>query len=588
LFPGPPDEFQLVNYILVFKGTQFVTAGLLNLSSGAFRHFMCYTLRKDSLLDCVERHGPGAKVSTGDIINYIGSVALVWIAFSKLSISKKTQIVKPVSDSTFQPENSQGLASPKITESRPPSESNSYSAPAVQDTWKRLRYLLWCDVACFTLSLFVLLILSILAVAVYYSRHGNLSGIGTERQFHANIFWANTIYSLLSLPFFAMKWVPGALALLTHTTITGYNTHGACVPHCLKPSPEIEKEELDRQSNPPMWADGIFARRLTQVLAFAEKGRKVRGEEPDGEFKVSDVVTGFFAPVVKHFEKMRKGKRRQKEEDDVTDEGGTSESGAVLSPETMPKKGALKSSENLRRRNSSKKPASFASEESRPITPNSPSEIEDPSDTEPLHGTLLIASGSEIVIASVMLPASGVSQSSEGKQVFEIKVTPEHGKEWSISKRYSEFRDLFVKLGSYQQVPFPQKHVVHRGELQGEKLHHRRKGLEKWLREVVKNVQSQDDTWPGHVSEFLEIDANFVAEETTSPATMVWDPLSQQQEADHMMLQKASEQQELDLRERVKERAWQELDLRERVKERVKDHHPDEEFDVDPRAEELY
>ena len=26
-FPGPPDEFQLVNYILVFKGAQFITSG---------------------------------------------------------------------------------------------------------------------------------------------------------------------------------------------------------------------------------------------------------------------------------------------------------------------------------------------------------------------------------------------------------------------------------------------------------------------------------------------------------------------------------------------------------------------------------
>lgn len=57
VIPGPPDEFQLVNFILLFKGTQFLNA-LSTMARGSMEYFVCFSARKDALLACVERSGP--------------------------------------------------------------------------------------------------------------------------------------------------------------------------------------------------------------------------------------------------------------------------------------------------------------------------------------------------------------------------------------------------------------------------------------------------------------------------------------------------------------------------------------------------
>merc|ERR1712061_871891 len=90
LWPGPPDEFQLVNYILLFKGTQFLNAGVLSMAKGAMQYFMCFTLHKEDVLGCIVTNGPGGRenVILG-LADYLGSCVLVWIAFWELRYSVK-------------------------------------------------------------------------------------------------------------------------------------------------------------------------------------------------------------------------------------------------------------------------------------------------------------------------------------------------------------------------------------------------------------------------------------------------------------------------------------------------------------------
>ena len=93
--PGPPDEFQLVSFILNFKGTQFLNAGLLMMARGALEYFACFSFHKDRILQCVADSGPGAEGSLFlGVMDYLGSCLLVWVAFWALPHSKKYVVKK--------------------------------------------------------------------------------------------------------------------------------------------------------------------------------------------------------------------------------------------------------------------------------------------------------------------------------------------------------------------------------------------------------------------------------------------------------------------------------------------------------------
>ena len=75
LFPWRPDEFQLINFILIFKGMQFLTSGIMQLCSGSFMYFKCYSLHKSDLLDCIDTRGPGGSDGVGPGMDYLGSIS---------------------------------------------------------------------------------------------------------------------------------------------------------------------------------------------------------------------------------------------------------------------------------------------------------------------------------------------------------------------------------------------------------------------------------------------------------------------------------------------------------------------------------
>merc|ERR1719198_712789 len=147
----------------------------------------------------------------------------------------------------------------------------------------------------------------------YYWRNDTLQGLTNEQQFHANLFWCNVFYSILSLPFCLVKLFPGALALLTHTTVTGYNAHGACVPFCLRSS-----TRLHMPGGPPAWTVGLSARIVIRLLRLAEQGRLARGVAYDAEVQVRDIVAGMFHRTVGFCTRQLYRKARgQAQEDDI-------------------------------------------------------------------------------------------------------------------------------------------------------------------------------------------------------------------------------------------------------------------------------
>jgi len=93
--PGPPDEFQLVQFIMMFKGTQFISGGVAMMACGGTQYFWCITDVSIKDTGGKEYHGhtcdtdgPGSSqpVLVG-VLDIIGSCVLVWTAFRLLDIS---------------------------------------------------------------------------------------------------------------------------------------------------------------------------------------------------------------------------------------------------------------------------------------------------------------------------------------------------------------------------------------------------------------------------------------------------------------------------------------------------------------------
>ena len=216
LFPGPPDEFQLINFILLSKGTQFITGGLLSMLQGAVIYFKCFTWHDADLGQCISEHGPGRVSSlAGAMADYLGSIVLVWIAFLALPYSREHREEKRVA----------ALGRSQPGREREPTRDLT---DEVKDSLRggrggRLAMLLRYDVSCFALSLLVLLLLT-MSTAELQDREVTLI-----RHLQENIFWCKGIYSLLSMPF-SLFTIQPLQQVLTHAAPTGFNALGACVP----------------------------------------------------------------------------------------------------------------------------------------------------------------------------------------------------------------------------------------------------------------------------------------------------------------------------------------------------------------------
>merc|ERR1711988_564676 len=116
-------------------------------------------------------------MSSGQVFNYLGSIVLVWVAFSMLPQSERP-----------------------VALNRP-----GNTVPPPMETWEKLRWLLYYDMGCFALSLLILCLLAAMTCVEYYWRNDTLQGLTNEQQFHANLFWCNVFYSILSLPFCLVK-----------------------------------------------------------------------------------------------------------------------------------------------------------------------------------------------------------------------------------------------------------------------------------------------------------------------------------------------------------------------------------------------
>jgi len=211
LFPGPPDEFQLINFILIFKGTQFFTTGVILGFLGAMEYYACYLFGGTSLRDCIDSHGPGASDYLSSLLfDYAGSMCLVWIAFLFLPMSRAAWHTQQCL---------QGKRREIVT------EVYCCCLRGAVGRGGKMRGLLRYDFWCFVFSFVVFL-------PVYFASDNHVMSEAAydTKLAHAKqtIFWCRILYSLLSLPFVVFV-IPGVGKVLTHSATTGYDRSGACV-----------------------------------------------------------------------------------------------------------------------------------------------------------------------------------------------------------------------------------------------------------------------------------------------------------------------------------------------------------------------
>jgi len=202
LLPGPPDEFQLLNFIMNFKGLQFVSSGLLKCLKGSVVQFACYSAGRDSMLSCINAHGPPSATPLDLLLDYMGTVLLTWFAASMLPRSKvhASLTLRCRKDVSEQDE-----------------EANKRRAG------HRLHVLLKYDMMCFGVSLVLLAVLTLNLCGRI-----ELQDLLHHPQFSSNIFWCNVLWSLSTLPFLPLN-ISWLFAAFSRSAPTGFNAQGACV-----------------------------------------------------------------------------------------------------------------------------------------------------------------------------------------------------------------------------------------------------------------------------------------------------------------------------------------------------------------------
>lgn len=266
----PPDTFQLINFILTFKGTQVISSGVVMSIIAAYRYYLC--VHPNGFHTC-DVNGPGSSTNLGrgGVLDFLGSCFLVWAAFLCLPCSNSSAGVREIlpeeeddgytSDGTLASRFQRSVGSDSGSESGKTESFNSWCLRNCKccrtrnaKAGGRMTMLLCWDL--FSFFLCCAFLWALCYVDDTDSRPGGLpanrypiNGVGDVSdtvikdfgtwEFKIAFFFTRVFYAYLSLPF-VIFMLPLLNGILTHTTPTGYNRQGLCVPYMLPPMPKRE------------------------------------------------------------------------------------------------------------------------------------------------------------------------------------------------------------------------------------------------------------------------------------------------------------------------------------------------------------
>jgi len=229
------DEFQLIFFILQFKGTQFLSHGIIRTIVGFFMFINCVSVPADDASHDCAAMGPG---SPGEfiipLVGFLVQVVLVWLAFALLpcSVERGRTVL--------------GATAEEIRASRDTEEKKGATAKGGY-----IRYFLYYDLVC--------ALVCFAAVAYVISTRDTYDDWPVR---HA-LYGAQVVYGYLSMPFFIFT-IPILQNVLTHAVPTGYDPQGRC--HKLK-SPdsvvEAKRERARKLEEERLKAEGVVSQEDT-------------------------------------------------------------------------------------------------------------------------------------------------------------------------------------------------------------------------------------------------------------------------------------------------------------------------------------
>mmetsp|Transcript_54217 Transcript_54217/g.126183 ORF Transcript_54217/g.126183 Transcript_54217/m.126183 type:complete len:483 (+) Transcript_54217:69-1517(+) len=224
------DEYQLIYFILWFKGMQFFSHGVLRTIMGFFMYFACVTLPKQPDEHGCENLGPGLAGNFYVILSgWILQVVLVWTAWALLPCSS---------------DKGRSVLKGRIT----------HTKTGVNRMGGYLTRFLFYDLTCF-------LILCAVLVAVFM-----ISNQGKPNDWHVAhaLFACQVIYGFLSMPFFFFT-LPVFQSVLTHCIPTAYDGRGRCVRWTGKPRVKKDKGKKVKHSGTEEESNGNNAQELVST-----------------------------------------------------------------------------------------------------------------------------------------------------------------------------------------------------------------------------------------------------------------------------------------------------------------------------------
>jgi cytochrome bd-type quinol oxidase subunit 2 len=252
------DEFQLQQYVTIFKSLQFISLGVLSAVVGSIQYYLCTTNNPNT---CAT-DAPREELFT--VFVFCAQLLFIWCAFFLArSADKKggqyyqlTAAAKEAAKNEVQ-EKDDSLAA--VCMGTALNEAAYETNKEQEDSCRRrLMYLLIYDFCVFLICL-------ILALWAMYANsldgeanvheHEDSTGNGNWK-FTATLFWIKALYGFLSFPFVLLR-IPGISTIFSHAKPTGYNRWGNCIPYkgkeekCATPWKEADPPEEEEGANEP-------------------------------------------------------------------------------------------------------------------------------------------------------------------------------------------------------------------------------------------------------------------------------------------------------------------------------------------------
>ena len=244
------DEFQLLQYIISFKGMQFLTLGVIKSIIGFTILFMCSTREDDITVSglTIQRQDSCEDAWTISRIDSFGlaflmlQVVIVWVAFSFIPSSKQKGSYHLLLKEDHERRNikmEEGVYIASTLESRKAKAIDQSDMPLLGH--RTMKWLIY-DMIVFSICV----ILGLVAMFAHANPRARVigddreGGMVTNWRFTATLYWLQALYGIASVPFLIFC-VPLLSSLFTHAKPTGYDQDGNCVPYVGMPA-EIREE----------------------------------------------------------------------------------------------------------------------------------------------------------------------------------------------------------------------------------------------------------------------------------------------------------------------------------------------------------